>query len=51
MAVEDSDGGAWAADIVGAIVWIDAESNQAEEPISLDGSPRSLVFGEGTLGR
>jgi DNA-binding beta-propeller fold protein YncE len=40
---------AWVADLAGAVIWIDAESNAADEPISVGGSPQSLVFGDGAL--
>jgi hypothetical protein len=33
----------------GAVIWIDSKSNEPEEPISLGGSPQSLVFGDGAL--
>jgi hypothetical protein len=35
--------------MAGAVIWIDAESNEAEEPISLGGSPQSRAFGDGAL--
>jgi hypothetical protein len=31
------------------VVWIDAESNQPAEPISVGGSPQSLAYGDGVL--
>jgi streptogramin lyase len=49
VAVATGDGGVWVANMAGAVIWIDAESNEAEEPISLGGSPQSRAFGDGAL--
>jgi streptogramin lyase len=49
VAVAAGDGGAWVVDARGAVIWIDSESNEPEEQISLGGSPLSLVFGDGAL--
>jgi len=43
------DGGAWVATTAGTVIWIDAASNDAGEPITVGGSPQGIAYGDGAL--